>query len=333
MKIVKYLSTLFAIALIFSSCKKEIEFEMDYLTDQAQFQIHYMVPVTSGATTEALTRIDINGQNVTNGQYSIATYNAQPSTYSGLYYVGKAGTNNIKLYKKVDGADVEVYNRDIALKSGQQNVVIYDFNQDPLIYTLDLPSHLDDLSYDTDTIGYIKFYNLMFETPGVPNTTVKLQYQYRYTLHPIYTMEDDWKGLIPEGKKIGDATGDATKSKWANLGQPVGFGETTGWVRIPVKKTGYIVSAAGSGSGRPTIEYRMLVEGGTVDVEKNADGILRYCATGKETYSFYGTIGDTGATSERGDYWSLGIGNCVHHFFAGARAGLPGSAVRSFTAW
>jgi hypothetical protein len=188
------------------------------------------------------------------------------------------------------------------------------------------------MSYDTDTIGYIKFYNLLFETPGVPNTTVKLQYQYRYIMHPIYTMEDEAKGLIPEGNKIGDTTGDTKKSKWANLGEPVGFGETTGWIRVPVKKTGYIVGAT-TGTGRANIDYRILVVGGTVDVEKNADGILRYCATGKTTYSFYGTIGDTGNNSERGDYWSLGIGRCMHHFFSGARADLPGSNIRQFAAW
>jgi hypothetical protein len=338
MKIVKYISSLFAIALLFAACdKKEVELDFRPAAGMAQFQLHYMVPVTSGVSTEYIYRVDINDVNISNDQWSISTYNGQPGSNVGEFFVAQPGKNNIKLYQRVSSKDTLVYNQDATFTSGTQTVIVYDFHQPPIVTEWNVPENTGK-SYDTDTIGYIKFHNLMFETPAVPKTedapeipavptTLKLQYQFRYILHPLYTIADEMAGTIPEGKKVGNYTGDTKKSKWANLGPALAFGENTGWVKVPVKKSEYVTS------GYATIDYRILVvEGGTVGVEKNADGILLACATGKTTPTSYGTIGDTGDNSERGDYWTLYVGRAHQHFFAGARAGLPGCGVRTFGA-
>jgi hypothetical protein len=326
MKIIKYISLTAALLLAVTSCeKKDVAFDMGFATSQAQFSVHYMVPVTSGATSQYIYRIDINDRNISQNQYSMSTYNAQPSS-AGVFFASEANKpTNIKLYQRKNGEDIMVYNQDVTLGEGQQRVIIYDFDKTPIVSTENLPVN-DDKSYDTDTIAFVKFYNVLFETPGVP-TTVKLQYQYRYVLHPLYTLADEAAGKIPDGKHVGDATGETAKSKWANLGAAVGFGEDTGWQQIPAKKPTY-----NSTSPSIPIDYRILVEGGTVGVEKNADGILLRCPVGDNENGAvaYGTIGDTGNNSERGDYWNTVVGRCQNHFFSGTRADLPGSDVRVF---
>ena len=47
MKIIKYLSLVLAVALTVSCEKNVIEYDTTPITDMAEFQLHYMVPVVT----------------------------------------------------------------------------------------------------------------------------------------------------------------------------------------------------------------------------------------------------------------------------------------------
>ena len=139
----------------------------------------------------------------------------------------------------------------------------------------------------------------MYENEGQP-TTMKLQYQYQYTLHPLYTNADKDAGLIPDGKKVGDATGDATKSAWLNLGSPVAFGESTGFQPVPVKKTTYIAQ----GAARIDLRIVVTAANGGVPGETVMDNVDWLLKVNGKLYT---------------DYWNITIGRYTTHYFAGLR--------------
>lgn len=311
MKTIKYLSLLLLTIFVYTACEKNvIEYDAER-TDMAEFQIHYFEPVVPARSTFYMYQIKINDNLVTNSTTPLNSYNALPSGAVGLFFTAPVGEVNIKLYQSTDLN--LVYDKSVPLRQGKQNVVVHDLQQPPIVFDTEFPFISERKSYYTDTIGYVKFYNLLYETKGKP-TSLTLQYQYQYILHPIYTEDDRDKGLIPEGKKLGDATGDTKRSGWYNLGKPVAFGETTGWQEVPVKKSSFLAQ------GSANIYYRILVtSGGEVGVTMDAEGRLRARTTATNnpmnTYS---------------DYWSLTVGRRSHHFFSGTRNEAPGSAVRTF---
>ncbi|MDR1884493.1 MAG: hypothetical protein LBR26_17225 [Prevotella sp.] len=305
MKIIKYISIFLLAAFVSVSCSKE---DIEYggavpLTDEAEFQLHYMVPVTTASTNDIF-KVDLNGKTITNNTTPLSVYNVVPTSI-GRFFTTKAGTVNLKLYQSTDLN--LIYDKAVTLGSGKQNVVVYDFDKPPVVFDNGYPYPYpnDHTSYDTDTIAYVKFYNFMYDSPGVA-TTLKIQYQYQYTLHPLYTLDDEAKGKIPSGKKVGDATGDATLSAWLNLGKAVGFGETTGWQVIPVKKATYV------SQGAARLDYRVIVtaeNGGIPGVNVVDDGTWRLIrGSGTATYA---------------DYWTATIGRRYHHFFRGHRTVAP----------
>jgi hypothetical protein len=144
---------------------------------------------------------------------------------------------------------------------------------------------------------------------------LKLQYQYQYTLHPLYTLEDAAAGTIPEGKKVGDATGDATKSAWLNLGEPVAFGENTGWQLVPIKKTSDVTQ----GSAR--VDFRIKVtEGGVEGISMTAGDNLLICYDRSLARTVNGYT----------DYWTGTVGRRYYHFFSGYRNVAPGVDIVQF---
>jgi hypothetical protein len=207
------------------SCEKHtIEFDSQPATGLALVQFHNEIPVPSGTAYNFL-KVELNGVDVTNGnKVTLSSWNSIP-TLLGRYFHTTPGTATLKLYQGT--AMNLVYEQSISLQAGKQGLILYDYNQPPLVVTEPDNFVPDRPSADTDTIEYVRFFNLMREAPGV-GSDLKLQYQYQYTLHPLYTLEDEQKGLIPAGKKVGETTGDATKSDWLDLGQPVAFGENTG---------------------------------------------------------------------------------------------------------
>lgn len=313
MKTIQNITLFLLMMFLLTACDKNIiEYDAE-LTDLAEFQIHYFEPVTPAKNNFYMYEVRINDKLVTNNTTPLNSYNALPSGSVGLYFTAPVGEVNIKLYQSTDLN--LVYDKNVTLSSGKQNVVIHDLQKPPIVYDTQYPFKRERESYYTDTVGYVKFYNLLYEKKGEP-TSLTLQYQYQYILHPIYTEDDRDKGLIPEGKKLGDATGDTKRSDWFNLGKPVAFGETTGWQEVPVKKSSFLAQ------GSANIYYRILVtSGGEVGVNMDVEGRLRARTTATNnpmtTYS---------------DYWSLTIGRSSHHFFSGTRNEAPGSAVRTFWA-
>lgn len=227
MKITKFIG-LCLIAMSAVSCEKH---EIEYMTtpisnDMAEIQLHYFVPVTATATNN-IYKMEIGGQEyVNNGAAVVSTYNAVPSGSVGRFYTTAAGDVNIKLYK---GTDLElVYDKNAKLTSGKQNVFVYDFNKDPIVFDNGYP-YETNITMDTDSTCWVKFYNFLYEKEG-EYSTLKLQYQYQYT------------------------TGDGTKSEWLNIGSPVAFGESTGWQPITVIKSVF------NSSGYARIDYKIKVQ-------------------------------------------------------------------------
>jgi len=305
MKKIKYLGVILMAALFAMSCEKhEIAFDSRPADEMALVQFHNEIPVPAGVTYNIL-KVELNGMDVTNGnRVSLASWNSIPTAY-GCYYATNPGVATIKLYQGT--AMNLVYEQSVTLQAGKQGLILYDFNQPPLI-VLEPDNFIPDrMSYDTDTIEYVRFFNLMREEPGVASN-LKLQYQYQYTLHPLYTLEDAAAGKIPAGKNVGDATGDATKSAWLNLGESLSFGENTGWQLVPIKKTSYVTQ------GFARVDYRVKVtQGGVVGTTMTDGDNLLICydhaGTRWNGYSYYVTTGT--------------IGRRYYHFFSGYRNIAP----------
>src|SRR5690606_2393375 len=141
------------------------------------------------------------------------------------------GQINLKLYKGVVTDMVKAYDQNFEIPTGKNSVVVHDFDQPPIILSNDAP-YPKETTENTGTTAWIKFYNFLYETSGVP-TSLKLQYQFQYVLD--------------------NETGE--KSEWANLGEAVSFGEMTAWSPVTVNKTVEI------SSGTARIDYRIRMIG------------------------------------------------------------------------
>ncbi len=289
--IVKSLSLFFILATLSTACKKNvIEYDSDNLPkDAAEFQLHYFVPVVTGAANN-IVRVEINNKLYANNTTPLTPYNALPSATVGLFFTAPSGVTNIKLYQ---GANEDlVFDQNVTLTPGKQNVFVYDFAKPPVVIDNGYP--YNKITTDsTGTFAWVKFYNFLFETSGV-TTPLKLQYQYQYIMDP------------------GPATTHTNqKSEWINLGKPVAFGESTGWELVPVIKHADRLLT----QGIERIDYRILVIG-----DNGQDlGLLQ-------------VRNSTGSMVNYADFWNATIGRRYHHIFAGYRAATPISSVRQFTA-
>jgi hypothetical protein len=182
-------------------------------------------------------------------------YNAVPGGAVGRFFTAEPGTVNIKMYQgPADTSLVLVYNQDVTLSASKQNVVIHDFAQAPVVFDNGYP-YVGNLTEKTDSAAWIKFYNFLYETAGVP-TTLRIQYQYI----------------------------DVRTNLAVNIGPPVSFGESTGWQSVPViKKPTEIVAA---GSRQVTFNMRVVDAAGT-DLGKLS---VRNTAGAYVDYSDYWTL-------------------------------------------
>lgn len=220
MKIIKNISLVFLIVFAASCDEHEIEYDTKSIDGLAEFQLHYFVPVTA-TSSNYIYRIEINDELYANSESPLTTYNAVPKGSVGRFFTVDPGEVNIKLYK---GTSEElVYDKTTSLNVGKQNVFIYDFDEDPIVFENGYP-YTANITEDTDSTTYVKFYNFMFETDGEP-TDLRLQYQYV----------------------------DPVTSELVDIGAPVYFGETTGWQ--PVK----LIKTVNNSSGYARIYYRMKV--------------------------------------------------------------------------
>lgn len=267
------------------SCEKN---EIEYMTTPvdkglAEIQLHYFVPVTAIANNNIYKVAIGNQEYVNNGAAVISTYNAIPSGSVGRFYAVQAGDVNIKLYK---GTDMElVYDKTIDLSTGKQNVFVYDFDEEPIIFDNGYP-YDTNITTNTDSTCWVKFYNFMYEKEG-EYCPLKLQYQYQYTKDP----------------KTGE------KSEWINIGNPIGFGETTGWQPIQVIKSIF------NSSGYARIDYKIKVQD---ENGEYTEDLQLWNSNGK--YVSYS------------DYWNGYIGRRYHHIIKGMRSAKPIASVSQFTA-
>ncbi|MEO6820478.1 MAG: hypothetical protein ABI266_05700 [Ginsengibacter sp.] len=238
MKNLKNIIFVLTLVIIASSCKKNVvEYESTAISGLAEFQLHYFVPIAAGDTNN-IYQVQINDQLYANNTSPLLTYNAIPNGSVGKFFTTKVGENNIKLYK---GTTLNLtYNQNVTLTKGKQNVFVYDFNKPPIVFDNGFP-YQSPTTDSTSKTGWVKFYNFLYEAVDVP-TTMKLQYQWQYTMD------------INSGQK----------SDWINLGKAVSFGEATGWEPITIIKTDLI----SSGSAR--IDYRIRM----IDATGNDTGSL-----------------------------------------------------------
>ena len=232
MKIMKYISLVLAVALTISCEKNVIEYNTTPITDMAEFQLHYYVPVTA-VTANNINRVEVNGKMISNVKAPLATYNVIPSGAVGRFYAVSPGNVNLKLYmtaKLEPKGDSLVYDQSVTLTKGKQNIFVHAFDQPPVLFDNGFP-YIKRETVTTDSTAWIKFYNFLYETAGVP-TDKRIQYQ-----------------IV-----------DARTSANVNVGVPIAFGEATDWVPVTVVKTD-IVSA---GSRLYTFKMQEVDASGTV---------------------------------------------------------------------
>jgi hypothetical protein len=244
MKIIKYFSLILAPMLIVSCEKHEIQYDAVNPVNKAEFQLHYVVPVTS-ASANNITKVEINGQLFANVKAPLNTYNAIPSGAVGRFYTVDPGNVSIKMYQGTDMATL-VYDKTVTLTEGKQNVFVHDFAQTPVVFSNGYP-YPRNVTDATDSASWVKFYNFLYETTGAP-TTLKIQYQYL-----------DSRTNLP-----------------VNIGLPVAFGQSTDWQKVTVVKLPTDLVSAGS----RTITFNMK----TVDANGNLGPDLQIMGTnGKYT--------------------------------------------------
>jgi hypothetical protein len=206
MKIIKYLSLIVAVALTVSCEKQEVVYDAEPTSGMAEFQLHYYVPVTSAAANN-ITKVEINGKLYANNKAPLNTYNVIPSGTTGRFYAVNPGNVNIKMYQGTDMATL-VYDQNVNMAAGKQNVMVHSFSAVPYVFDNDYP-YTGNLTEITDSICWIKFYNMLYENNASTPTTLRLQYQYI-----------DYRTNLP-----------------VNIGGPVAFGESTeGWAPVTVVK-------------------------------------------------------------------------------------------------
>jgi hypothetical protein len=279
MKIIKYLSLVLAVALTVSCEKHVIEYDATPIGDVAEFQLHYMNPVAAVAANY-ITRVEVNGKMVSNSKATLNTYNAIPSGSVGKFYTVNPGSVNLKLYLtgKVT-VDSLVYDQSVTMKTGKQNVFVHDFTQ-PLIWFDNGYPYIKRETVTTDSTAWVKFYNFLYDTQGVP-TTKLIQYQY---------VNSRTNALV-------------------NIGEPLAFGEATGWEQVAVIKASTLDVSR-------LITFKMK----EVDANGNIVGELQVMNSSGTYINYSGTA-------------TLYIGRWYHHIMAGFRAvKSPNASVRVFTA-
>ncbi len=245
----KILFSILAVAAVFAltfCTKHKIEYDAEvYKGGEAEIQLHYMEPINNVAANN-IDSTYINGVLYANvkGGGTLYPYNGLPGGAVGRFYRVPAGNVNITLMR----GGVEVYNRNVTLAQGKQNVIIHNLNEDPIVldnkypyWNTTAPAHVDN--WGTDSVCKVMFINLLYETSTTPYRG-KLQYQ-----------------GIRQGE---EAAG------YFNVGEPVGFGEATDRVEIILHKSVF------NSSGYQRIDYRILTETGDELMKWNGSKMVKY---------------------------------------------------------
>lgn len=261
-------------AFLITACEEHVvEYDTTEIDTEttAQFQIHYVVPLASG-TASTINRIELNDELLSNETYSLPINSFIPrSSTGGKFYTTESGLINLKLYIGAVDDLTLVYDKNIEMPAGKTTLIVHDFDKDPTI--VDYGEYPKITTENTGETTWIKFHNSLYETPGVP-TTLRLQYQYQYIL------DND--------------TGE--RSEWFNVGEPVLFGEATGWEPVTVNKRIEISSGYGYNY------YRIRVIGD----DGSDQGSLQVFRWSLNDYS---------------DYWTGYVGSYRQHILSRYRVG------------
>ena len=227
MKFIKYLTYSLALMLMVVSCEKH---EITYPVEEApaaEFQLHYFEPIKNEAKNY-IDSVFLNNKMIASSQGG-----AQLIPYNGLpgyakFYSAQPGMNNLKLYRKGE----MIYDFDINLTKGKQNVIVHSLTEEPVIIDNRFPyptSTTGDVTslWGTDSLATIMFVNVLYED-GVKPYEGKLQYQFQHK---------------------------RTK-EWKNIGEPVAFGEATTRTEVLIIKDDEV------SQGKCRIDYRILDENG-----------------------------------------------------------------------
>ena len=299
MKVLKYLS-IALVALGFASCEKhEIQYKTEPLAaDRAMVQIHYMVPMTANAN-KSIYKMEIDGVTIVNNNAALmANYGTAPGNCK--YYSVKNGDVNLKLFygfwedrlpKEEPDGKAEFYTDDYdkmekvydvtlsGLQAGKKyQVFVHSFDEAPVLISdqfniFDSASE-ENMTQNTAEHHFMNFYNFMYETEGVPYEGA-IQYQYKYV--------EDWEANTAYGKlsKEEQATAWDGKSEWLNVGDPVEFGQSTGWIKMPIVKQYFNDAAYAKVEARIVKAGEFDADGNPVYLEiVNSKGVFgKYSAT------------------------------------------------------
>ena len=276
MKAFKYLAIALTFVIGLSACEKiELTHPYDDVNGRtALFQVFYYEPVANVAANyiDSVYVNDVLYSSV-DGSGQLVTYNGVPGGGVSRFFSAQPG--DIRLRFMRGGKDV--YERVVNLKQGKQGIDVYDLNENPSVVELKdfqprpMPSPAD---WDTDSVSYVRFVNLLYEDATTPYPG-KLQYQW--------------------SRNEADAV-------WANVGEPVAFGEATDFEPLIIHKETY------NSTGSQRVNYRILTESG--------EPLIVYDGSKMVEYS---------------DWWNATLGRAVSHHFAGVRTAAPVSSVRTWT--
>lgn len=257
MKKIYYIaSCLILLLLSLASCgDKEVEYDTtDLESNAAEYQLHYVAPVTSSAANY-INQVLLDGTLVSNSYAPLKPSNFIPSGGTSRFYKTTPGTKTLQMYTGSTTL-TEVYNQQMTLTSGKQNVIVYDLTKAPAVFDNEYP-YTANLTANTDSTAWVKFFNFMYENTTTP-TTLKLQYK-------CYCMN-------PSTNKYTDTVA---------VGKPVAFGETTGWQPVKVLKSAY------NSSGYCSVYYLIDI----IDANGNAVGSLQITNSSNKVvnYSDYWT--------------------------------------------
>ena len=239
-------------------------------TQMAYVQVGYYAPVTAGAANY-MYYIDLNGIEYGNeGGTFLATFNTVPSGGTNRFYVVPAGSLNLKLHSRVSDGNggytyPVVYDQNVTVQAGKRYCLyVHDLNKAPIPIEM-TPAPEFNKGLDTDSLCRVHFVNLLYEADGTPYTG-KVQYGVQNL---------DTKEYEP-------------------VGEPIGFGESTDWFTVKIRKTVY----NSSGSQRREVCLFAVDNAGKV--------------TGKLPYTL-----SNGNQGEFTDYWTWYIGRAYRQIAAG----------------
>ena len=273
MKYFKYIALLLLVAVTMGSCdKKDVSYMAEPVdeTQMAYVQVGYYAPVTAGAANY-MYYIDLNGIEYGNeGGTFLATFNTVPSGGTNRFYVVPAGSLNLKLHSRVSDGNggytyPVVYDQNVTVQAGKRYCLyVHDLNKAPIPIEM-TPAPEFNKGLDTDSLCRVHFVNLLYEADGTPYTG-KVQYGVQNL---------DTKEYEP-------------------VGEPIGFGESTKWFTVKIRKTVY----NSSGSQRREVCLFAVDNAGKV--------------TGKLPYTL-----SNGNQGEFTDYWTWYIGRAYRQIAAG----------------